>query len=822
MHRTLSVVAAALLLAACSSETTDPPRDGAGISIPIDDGLAPAEAQRGDRAIARMVGESGVAMDFVLGELVVHAADASKVDTLAQRWGGRVLETSDGNAGAPKTYRVAIDPNTANVDQLLGDLHAKVPDARGTFRTSNEAAAKLIAVALSETNAGGVTVSLNFIGTPADLLSGSTTEGPSGPPGYTSDAAQWSYMNRGSAQDIGVVAAWQAMARAGAINNKIPITVIDGGFSPTAEFPVERSVIGDWNVANIGKCGESDCPWHGTSVVDAAMGRADNGIGGAGPAGPVARAIAVPFQLEFFALISTIERIAVGSAAGRIINMSWSFELDLGWDILVKALCLGQCPSPSEMAGAITSTVANSGRLLFAAAGNKGVDVDNGGANPEGSTIIPCELPGVHCIGGMNDDSVDRAANSNWGSRAGEGSVDMYGPFCVWTGPTPDAPGPEAKRTCGTSVASPFVAGVAALTWAANPSRSAREVWDILRETAHVGGIDPAAGNRQRVNAFGAVTRALSPGLPSVVLNGAPTATLNREWMVTAAVTDEGAPCGACTVVWDPPPTRATGNTAYYRFDEAGPKTIRASVFDVAEQSASAQTTVTVDNSAPTVRVLAPSTGANVQQGVPTQLLASALDLNEGPDPGPGPVQCVWTSSNPADSVPAQCSQQVTFGSQGTRTLTVTATDPQGLSATANVVVTVTAPPDNFPPNISVAALPAPVYNGNGFPDTYSFTLDASATTDPENDTPITYQWSASSFRPNSAVVYKTITPIGTGAVLTWKPEDTAGLIGRFAELNNACYDGQLVQLQVSATDSLGNTSVHVLPDLRVYGCVLE
>jgi subtilisin family serine protease len=271
------------------------------------------------------------------------------------------------------------------------------------------------------------------------------------------------------------------------------------------------------------------------------MGRPDNAFGVAGPAGPVGELLAVQASNDFDGMLRTLSSLvgAVTDSSVKIINISGAFELDLGWDIAVKASCLGSCPAPSEIASAFATAVSASGKLIFAAAGNQGKDVDNGGDIIEGSTHIPCELRTVICVGGMRHDSTQRDPNSNFGSKRDEDSVDIYGPFWVWAGPDPDNTANQARLIAGTSFSSPFVAGVAALVWAANPSLSAGQVWAILRDTAHVGGVG-VSGFERRVNAFAAVSRALEVGTsgPSLTLNANDTADLNRKWILTVNVTD--------------------------------------------------------------------------------------------------------------------------------------------------------------------------------------------------------------------------------------------------------------------------------------------
>jgi hypothetical protein len=165
-----------------------------------------------------------------------------------------------------------------------------------------------------------------------------------------------------------------------------------------------------------------------------------------------------------------------------------------------------------------------------------------------------------------------------------------------------------------------------------------------------------------------------------------------------------------------------------------------------------------------------------------------------------------------------------TFASQGARTLTLSATDAQGLTTTATVNVEVTAPPTNYPPSASsTTTLPPVNYDGQGYGWSTPFALSATAT-DPEGNAPITYEWKATSLHPNSTTPFMSSVAIGTSASFTWTPSSTSpAMFGDFAALGNDCYDGQVVRISVRAKDSLGNTSTPVnLPDIKVYRCILE
>jgi hypothetical protein len=333
------------------------------------------------------------------------------------------------------------------------------------------------------------------------------------------------------------------------------------------------------------------------------------------------------------------------------------------------------------------------------------------------------------------------------------------------------------------------------------------------------------------VNAFAAVSRALDvgPSSPSIALSGPTSVQLNRELTVTANVTDfagSNCPPVSCPLTFESTPTRVVGNTAYYRFNTVGSRTIRVTARDLLSHESSATRTVDVLNSAPVVSIAQPTAGATFFVGQSIQLLGSATDLNEGPDPGPGPLDCVWSVSPSSAGFPRSgCNITASFATTGTRTLTLTATDPQGLSATASVSITISAPA-NLPPEITLGSLsPGINYNGDGYTWTTPLSASGSAT-DPEGNTPITYTWRATSFAPGgstSTVFASNVVVSGSttiGGNLAWTPSNNPSLFAACSVTN--AYYGQIVRLTLTASDSLGNTSSRSLPDIKVYRCTLD
>jgi hypothetical protein len=634
-------------------------------------------------------------------------------------------------------------------------------------------------------------------------------------------------MNSGSEQDIGVGAAWQALAIRGRLGNRVKIMVVDGGFRLNADLPDSRAHYGaDWGTRNPGACGGRPCPWHGTDVIGAAMGRIDNRFGIAGPAGPVANLIALQTPSDLFGLFEYIFSAIGALAEGPdIINISAGARVPAALAIFADGIV-----------GVICGVLRLAGTLVFASAGNEGQDVDAEDEflffSWEEAAWLPCEADWVICVGGMDWDTTRKAPNSNWGHKTEEDSVDIYGPYRVWGYRNLEADDYSPQKISGTSYSSPFVAGVAALVWAADPGLSANRVWEVVSETAHRGGVFPGDPRHRRVNAFAAVRSALGVGnfTPEVDVHvtGGSTATvdLNRGVNLRASTRDieDGNPC--CTVTWNYEPsfTNDSGRNAVFIFTTVGPRNIVATARDRGGATQTGDFNINVVNTPPEATIEQPVPDTNLYLGQELHLLGSATDRNEGPGPGPGNLACdrqVWTSSIPTDvAFPARgCDANVTFASTGRRTLTLTATDSLLASGRARVTVNVLPPPRNLPPTISIGSLP-PVTYTDGYRWDQPINVAASGR-DPEGDVPIVYRWIAVSYYPNSSRIFFTsVIAEGATADLNWTPSRTPALFMRDCSEGSSFY-GQVVRLTLQATDRLGHSTTRAVRNIKVYRCIL-
>ncbi|MEL6891219.1 MAG: S8 family serine peptidase, partial [Actinomycetota bacterium] len=454
------------------------------------DGLEPGDAPR---PTARLRSTGGTESDIVLGELAVAFHDTDELDAFLDRRHGTVLDTTEpGTDGDPTDYLVAVDAATADLDRVAADMLAIEPHHDGEFAASDPDAVALLAIAANEAAVHGTDVTLNWLTEPTGIREGTATEDPARP-----DVFEWSWISSTKPQQTGIDAAWQLLYGRGGVGNKVRMLIADNGFFPNADFPAVAEIHGrDWRTPNSDACsGGNPCPFHGTDVTMAAMGRIDNGFGTAGPAAPVAELVAYDRGGSMRKQLKTIRNLAKDRSVD-IVNMSFSGN--------VTAF---QGSAERRYGRWFRGIRDDHGVLSFASAGNAGVDVDSNDA-----LTIPCEIEGVVCVGGVDTaEPTARHDNSNYGSKTGGGSVEIYGPHCVIALSNPDVPGDgTTKSSCGTSFASPVVAGVAALVMAANPNLGPKQVWQVMKDTAHTDSLGAeVTGHTRRVDAYRAVATAM-------------------------------------------------------------------------------------------------------------------------------------------------------------------------------------------------------------------------------------------------------------------------------------------------------------------------
>lgn len=703
----------------------------------------------GRRPVARLQDAYGNGVDFVSNELIVKASSLASLKPFLNRWRGKVLGTVNlaPLGGKYKQFLVRIDVSRADTARLAADLD-RLSKTRGSVTAvSSDQGLELLAAAADE-KGDGIQVGINYVSQGTAIASGASIEAPTGPdgfattgPGYTPDAFNWTHMSATSTQGVGTAEAWRLIERSGRSANKVGLAVLDMGFAPRTNGPdfgepltalsnvPFTDALGTSNLIGCG--GGSSCPWHGTNVANTAFSVPDNGLGVAGTAGPVARRIVIFTLYDFFTGISAVAE--AGAAGAQVLNMSYGANVPaiLSWTVL-----------PFEA----TTGIANAaGMLLAAAAGNDNTDVDDEDCFIvcwEETLWTPCENVGVFCVGALAHNSTGRAGYSNWGRRGG--GVDIFAPGTVLVGGDPAKSGVHAVN--GTSFASPYLAGVAALVKAADPSLSGRAIERILIDTAKTSSDGRV---RRYVDALAAVKRAL-PRLIRIErpLNGS---SVRRGTTVefSAFVYDDDT--GAPTVTWRLPDgtVLGTGATISTNALPYGPIQVTATAVFPDGASLSDSVNITTTNDAPTVEILQPGNGEAFFKGESVPVSGLGRDINQIESSFElRDSQLAWFFDS--SSTPFGTGRDATLNlsgvSVGTHTITLRGTDDAGATAQQSITIDVEPEPADLPPTVDITS---PLNNAkklaeaqdpahlNQWYATFNFQANAS---DPEA-APLTYQW---------------------------------------------------------------------------------
>ncbi|WP_069473001.1 S8 family serine peptidase [Candidatus Marithrix sp. Canyon 246] len=192
---------------------------------------------------------------------------------------------------------------------------------------------------------------------------------------------------------------------------------------------------------------------HGTHVSGTIGGVGDNGIGVTG----------VNWNVKIMAL-KFLSAGGSGSTSDAIETLEYAIMMKTqhGVNIKMTSNSWGGGGSSQAMRDAIDASQ-NAGMLFIAAAGNSGTDND---ASPHYPSSY--DLPSVIAVA-----STDRNDNLSSFSCFGANSVDLAAPGSSILSSTP---GNQYASYSGTSMATPHVAGAAALLWAANPNDSYADI----------------------------------------------------------------------------------------------------------------------------------------------------------------------------------------------------------------------------------------------------------------------------------------------------------------------------------------------------------
>lgn len=686
----------------------------------------------GTRPVGAITDYTGIPLNIIRDELMILADTPQELNRFLASWGGAVLRSeslNDPTRPGAMVHLVRVNTTLADPATLEEDLGLLMPDATGDLRVSDAQLLDLLAIAARERLIGEIEVDINWIPLTAALADRISNEAPvnaNSPSGYVQNAFCWNHYNAGSVMNIAVTEAWRMLERAGRLMPIIRVGVVDAGFntsmaSPNPDLPPTQVVpnpnIDPRNFAAPTFLGSD--PRHGAHVQDALMALPDNNLGVAGTGGPVSLGrIYVPnsgfSDFTDFATIAIRVLLDLFGEQARIYNMSAT--------VRVPALL-----TPFTLLGDIVTSVAAANNIIVASAGNDGVNIDAEdcfGPCWEEARYLPCEFVGVICVGGLAKNALTRDRGSafdrgsNRGSLEAGGDVDIWAPYNVFVGPDPD--NPNVTQVSGTSFSSPYVAGVAALIWAADTSRTAPQVRNILLNSTQ-----PAADARQRkvVKADRAVAAALPFGPPPDVCILAPINTcLGANSPCPGGF---GGPAGSVPsfaqgrqmVIFYGEVRHVAGNSggvddirwfsdragligegiAVLRNDlQVGLHNITLQVTDAQSRVATAECQIQILNDPPEATIIEPAANETFCVNQVIQFTGRGSDVNQPPTFGLPDSSLTW-SSDIAGILGSGPSLAVPLSQAGLHTIRLTAVDAQGMTdqdtRTINVVSTGCPPP---------------------------------------------------------------------------------------------------------------------------------
>jgi type VII secretion-associated serine protease mycosin len=274
-------------------------------------------------------------------------------------------------------------------------------------------------------------------------------------------------------------AAWQP----GNSGSGVTVAVVDSGVSVDSGVPGNSQLAGKVDGIDLTNTVPTDCDGHGTGVagIIAASNQISEGNAFAGVA-PAARILSV--------------KVTVGEGFS---TTSGTADLAQG---IIDAAVLGAKVISVSVQGGNSATLANAvafaeskGAVIVAAGGN-----DDQPGQPKTGPYYPASYPGVLSVGSLDPDgSLDQLSDQHSNVRVTAPGADI----------TSLTPGGFNNQLTGTSFATPFVAGVAALVIASHPQLSAQEVIARIVDTAD-GSTGPGTGAGM-VNPLQAVTAVLPP-----------------------------------------------------------------------------------------------------------------------------------------------------------------------------------------------------------------------------------------------------------------------------------------------------------------------
>jgi serine protease len=353
--------------------------------------------------------------------------------------------------------------------------------------------------------------------------------------------------------------------------------------------------------------------------------------------------------------------------------------------------------------------------------------------------------------------------------------VQIFAPYTVLVGPDAAPSANIAQIKNGTSYSSPYVAGVAALVWAAEPSRSADQVEAALMNHARS---SPDYRVTRIINAFDAVKSVLGHIPPAIQIiqpaSGTAVEPGGFNWVTFEATVDSyDATC--CGVAWssDKDGSMGNGTVIQFTFGNIGTRIVTATATDGSGATSMASIVVNVSsNTPPTVKILKPSPGQTLYRGVTHVFHGTADDPNENLLT----LSCSslkWVAQKALSNLHLfgdGCWPQFTFPEKGPAggayTITLIGTDSTGATGTDTLSVQLVTPPVGGPPAVTILS------------PHFGMLLDAwgavtlkGTVKDPDGKSPVSYRWLLKDGATESVLATGTsISGAPGGATVQWKP----------------------------------------------------
>lgn len=325
----------------------------------------------------------------------------------------------------------------------------------------------------------------------------------------------------------------------------VTICVLDTGADPSHE-QLDSRIVG-WRDFGTGldwrpKDQPYDDHGHGTHVASIAAG---DGIGPSGKLARRMRGVAPAAQLVVGKVLGAD---GSGSVEQVIAGIQWCAEQD-AVDVISMSLSTREPSDGTDALSQAANEAAARGKVVVVAAGNRGPALGTMGA--------PAAASGAVTVGASSGWSGDDRGPflAPWSSRGSTAAKpDIVAPG--WTVRAARAGGGYVSYS-GTSMATPFVAGVVALMLEANPGLTPSQVKDLLRASAldlGPAGPDPDWG-AGLVNGYSAVAAALGrPGADIFPPHQTVRASLEPggTYYLKLAPTDLGQPIAATVILEQP------------------------------------------------------------------------------------------------------------------------------------------------------------------------------------------------------------------------------------------------------------------------------